>query len=147
MNLEFEWDERKNEYNIELSLRGGQIKMNEMRTYTIDKLPIDKTNWAKVAKLSDQEIEKAARVDKDIRPITKKQLAKFKRVHSLKASDIKRIREKLCMSQAIFAAYFGISTRTLQEWEQGRRHPEGPACILLAVINYAPQAVERALMQ
>lgn len=120
--------------------------MKEKRIYTIDKLPTDKTDWAKVAKLTDKEVEVAARADKDARLITKKQLATFKRVHSLKAADIKNIRSKLQMSQAIFAAYFGISTRTLQEWEQGRRHPEGPACTLLMVINHEPQAVERALM-
>ncbi|MCL5260919.1 MAG: helix-turn-helix domain-containing protein [Gammaproteobacteria bacterium] len=120
--------------------------MKEKRTYTIETLPVDKTDWKKVAKLSDKEINAAARLDKDARPTTKKQLAKFKRVHSLKSTDIKQIREKLNMSQAVFAAYFGISKRTLQEWEQGRRHPEGPACTLLTVINHESQAVERALM-
>jgi len=120
--------------------------MKEKRTYTIDKLPADRTDWAKVAKLSDKKIEAAARLDKDARPSTKTQLVKFKRVHSLKSADIKQIREKLNMTQAVFAAYFGISKRTLQEWEQGRRHPEGPACTLLTVINYESRAVERALM-
>lgn len=121
--------------------------MKEKPTYTINKLPTDKTDWVKVTKLSDKEIGKAARADKDARLITKKQLATFKRINSLKAVDVKQIRKKLCMSQTIFAAYFGISTRTLQEWEQGRRHPEGPACALLMVINYEPRAVERALMR
>ena len=120
--------------------------MKEKHIYQINKLPPDKTDWAKVAKLSDKEIEVAARADKNAHLITKKQLANFKRVHLLKAVDIKRIREKLSMSQMIFAAYFGISTRTLQEWEQGRRHPRGAACALLAVIKHEPQAVGRALM-
>ena len=119
--------------------------MKKIYTCTIDKLPADKTDWAKVAKLSDKEIEKAARSDKDAKLSTKRQLAKFKRVHSLKATDIKHIREKLCMSQITFAAYFGISQRTLQEWEQGRRRPDNSACTLLTVINYEPKAVERAL--
>lgn len=119
--------------------------MKEKHIYTIDKLPTDKTDWAKIAKLSDKKIEASAKADKDARLITKKQLTSFKRVHSLKAADIKSIREKLCMSQTIFAAYFGISTRTLQEWEQGRRQPRGPACTLLAVIDREPKAVERAL--
>jgi putative transcriptional regulator len=120
--------------------------MKEKHIYTIDKLPADRTNWAAVAKLSDKEIETAARLDKDARPTTKRQLAKFKRVNSLKPVEIKQIRKKLNMSQAVFAAYFGISKRTLQEWEQGRRHPEGPACTLLMVINHESRAVERALM-
>ena len=121
--------------------------MKEKRIYTIDNLPTDKTNWMKVAKFSDEKIEQAACSDKDAKLTTKKQLKKFSRVHSLKAVDIKHIREKLNMSQAVFAAYFGISKRTLQEWEQGRRHPEGSACTLLTVIGHEPKAVERALMR
>lgn len=120
--------------------------MKEKCIYTIDKLPADKTDWKKVAKLSDKEIEVAACADVDARLTSEKQLARFKRVDSLKAADIKNIREKLNMSQTVFAAYFGISKRTLQEWEQGRRRPEGPACTLLMVISYDPQVVKRALL-
>ena len=40
---------------------------------------------------------------------------------------------------------FQLSLRTLQEWEQQRRVPEGPAQVLLRVIERDPQAVERAL--
>lgn len=116
-----------------------------MHIYRIDQLPPGKTDWAKVAKLTNKEVEAAARADKDNPPNTKKQLAKFKRVNPLKATDVKHIREKLNVNQKIFAAYFGISVRTLQEWEQGRRQPEGPACTLLIVINYAPQVVKEAL--
>jgi putative transcriptional regulator len=121
--------------------------MKEKPIYTIDTLPVSRTDWSRVAKLSEKEIERAARADKDAQPLTKKQLAAFKRVHSLRAADIKCIREKLHMSQTIFAAYFGISRRTLQEWEQGRRQPAGSACTLLMVINYEPKAVERALIR
>jgi putative transcriptional regulator len=45
--------------------------------------------------------------------------------------DIKRIREKYNLTQEKFAALLGISVRTLRNWEQGRRTPEGPAKILL----------------
>lgn len=51
------------------------------------------------------------------------------------------------MSQEVFAAYFGINKRTLQEWEQGRRYPEGPARTLLTVIRYEPQEMEKALVR
>jgi putative transcriptional regulator len=121
--------------------------MKKIRIYKIDQLPPGKTDWAKVAKLSNKEVEAAARADKDAPLSTKKQLAKFKRVNPLKAADIKHIREQLNVSQKIFAAYFGISERTLQEWEQGRRHPEGPACTLLLVISHNPQAVKKALQE
>jgi putative transcriptional regulator len=49
------------------------------------------------------------------------------------------------MSQGDFAARFGISPATLRNWEQGRRQPEGPARVLLAIIDREPQAVQRAL--
>ncbi len=44
-----------------------------------------------------------------------------------------------------FDALFGVSLGTVRNWEQGRRHPEGPARALLAVINKAPKAVMDAL--
>jgi putative transcriptional regulator len=121
--------------------------MNAIRTYTLETLPPDKTNWARVRKLTEKQINAAARSDKDNPLSTKKQLAKFKRVHPIDATEIKRIREKLHLSQAVFASYFQISERTLQEWEQGRRRPTGAACTLLAIIKNDPHAVAKALMQ
>lgn len=120
--------------------------MKDLHTYKIGNLPPGKTDWNRIVQLSDKEIEAAARSDKDIGITTKKQLTKFKRVNLLQADDIKQIRKKLHMTQVIFAAYFGISARTLQEWEQGRRKPEGSARTLLTIINREPKAVERALM-
>jgi putative transcriptional regulator len=45
------------------------------------------------------------------------------------------------VSQAKFAALLGISVRTLQNWEQGRRHPHGPARVLLRVAARHPGAI------
>lgn len=45
-------------------------------------------------------------------------------------SDVKMIREHLLLSQSAFAALMGVSIKTLQEWEQGRRKPSGPASAL-----------------
>lgn len=59
--------------------------------------------------------------------------------------DITILREKLGLSQDRFAALFGLSPRTLRNWEQGVRHPEGPARVLLQVIDREPEAVMRAL--
>lgn len=62
--------------------------------------------------------------------------------------DIKTIRnEKLHMSQDKFAAMLGVSVRTLQEWEQGRRKPSGAAKSLLKVASFAPEVVLKALSQ
>ena len=59
--------------------------------------------------------------------------------------DIKAIRRRLELSQPEFAAMIGVSVATLRNWEQGRRHPEGPARALLKVAAVNPEAVLRAL--
>ncbi|MEJ1336565.1 MAG: helix-turn-helix domain-containing protein [Candidatus Sedimenticola sp. (ex Thyasira tokunagai)] len=46
-------------------------------------------------------------------------------------SPAKEVREKLNLSQSVFASFMGVSVRTLQDWEQGRRNPQGPAKALL----------------
>jgi putative transcriptional regulator len=51
------------------------------------------------------------------------------------------------MSQSQFAAYIGVSVRTIQEWEQGRVVPSGAARAFLTVIDREPEAVRRALVQ
>ncbi len=55
--------------------------------------------------------------------------------------DIARIREKTGLSQARFAQLLGVSVRTLQDWEQGRRAPSGAARTLLMVAARNPQAL------
>ena len=67
------------------------------------------------------------------------------RIHVPSQIDVQAIRKRLRLSQAEFSARFGIPPGTLRDWEQGRRVPEGPARILLKVIENDPKAVERAL--
>jgi putative transcriptional regulator len=55
--------------------------------------------------------------------------------------DIKRIRAGFNLTQEQFAAMLGISIKTLQNWEQGRRVPEGPAMVLLQIADKHPEAV------
>lgn len=59
----------------------------------------------------------------------------------LDAPDVKEIRESFSLSQSEFAAMLGISVKTLQNWEQGRRTPPGPARVLLQVAERHPDAV------
>lgn len=61
--------------------------------------------------------------------------------------DPKLIREKLGLSQTKFAKLLGISVSTLQNWEQGRRKPEGPAKVLLNVAAKYPEAVFKTVFQ
>jgi putative transcriptional regulator len=51
------------------------------------------------------------------------------------------IREKLNLSQSAFAMLMGVSVRTIQDWEQGRRTPQGPARALLRVAEQHPEAL------
>lgn len=67
------------------------------------------------------------------------------RVTKIEAPEIAGIREKLHMTQERFAMMIGVSPRTLQNWEQGRRHPVGPAQALLCVAAKNPAAVKKAL--
>ena len=55
--------------------------------------------------------------------------------------EVREIRQQYALTQEDFSRLFGISVRTLQQWEQGNRHPQGPAKILLSVIAKNPQAV------
>ena len=55
--------------------------------------------------------------------------------------DVQRIRATCRLSQKEFASMLGISKGTLQNWEQGRRQPQGPARVLLQVAAKHPEAV------
>ncbi|RLC97684.1 MAG: transcriptional regulator [Chloroflexi bacterium] len=67
------------------------------------------------------------------------------RVFEFSPLDIKAIRERLNKSQREFALMIGVSVSTLQNWEQGRRKPKGPARALLTVAAKNPRAVMEAL--
>jgi putative transcriptional regulator len=55
--------------------------------------------------------------------------------------DVASIRAKTGLSQARFAVLLGVSVRTLQDWEQGRRAPSGAARTLLMVADRSPRAL------
>jgi putative transcriptional regulator len=54
-------------------------------------------------------------------------------------SPAKSIRNKLKLSQSAFAGLMGVSSRTIQDWEQGRRSPQGPAKSLLRIAEQHPE--------
>ena len=60
-------------------------------------------------------------------------------------TDIRAIRAATGLSQAEFARSIGVKKATLLNWEQGRRRPEGPARVLLALIAKEPGIVGRVL--
>ncbi len=59
--------------------------------------------------------------------------------------DVRKVRLKMGLSQAQFAAKFGFPPATLRNWEQGRSHPDASTRVLLAVIAKHPEAVEDVL--
>lgn len=63
------------------------------------------------------------------------------------AVDVKAIRRRLGLHQAQFAAQFGFAPVSVRNWEWGRRIPDGPARILLALIGKYPDVVERVLRE
>ena len=63
----------------------------------------------------------------------------------LEEVDVKAVRERTRLSQADFAAAIRVSVRTVQNWEQQRRAPTGPAVALLKVMAQAPDLVIQAL--
>jgi putative transcriptional regulator len=65
--------------------------------------------------------------------------------HRIEPVDVKAIRAQVGMSQAEFAAAFGISLGTLRHWERGDRQPHGPARVLFTVFAKQPKAVLKAL--
>ena len=70
---------------------------------------------------------------------------KASRITEWAPMDVKAIRRRLRKSQAEFARMIGVSVATLQNWEQGRRRPEGPARALLKVAADNPELVSAAL--
>lgn len=67
------------------------------------------------------------------------------RVFDIPEPDVKAIREGIGFSQSKFAHLIGVNIRTLQNWEQGHRHPTGPAKVLLKLVQADPKSVVKNL--
>lgn len=67
------------------------------------------------------------------------------RSHIPESFDVAAIRQRTGLSQAAFSARVGVKLPTLRNWEQGRRAPEGPARVLLAMLDRNPNVVEETL--
>jgi putative transcriptional regulator len=67
------------------------------------------------------------------------------RIFRVEVTQTTEARQKLGLSQADFAAMPGVSVRTLQDWEHGRREPSGAAKALLKVVVAAPKTVLKVL--
>ena len=100
----------------------------------------DRTDWARLEAMTEEEIEANALSDPDNPPLTDEELARMRRV-----PDPRRIRERLKLTQEQFAEKFEIPLGTLRDWEQGVSLPDRAARTLLRVIEQDPEAVINAL--
>ena len=71
--------------------------------------------------------------------------AKPSRRFEVKPPNVRRIRRRLAASQSRFASMIGVSINTIQNWEQGRCTPTGPARILLVVADRNPDLLIKTL--
>ena len=63
----------------------------------------------------------------------------------IRSSGIRVIRERTSLSQSEFVHLIGVSVKTLQNWEQDRRRPTGPAATLLRIIEHDPALAVKAI--
>ena len=70
---------------------------------------------------------------------------KASRRFAVQAAGVRAIREGTSLSQSEFAELIGVSVKTLQNWEQDRRRPTGPAAALLRIIAHEPKLAIRAI--
>ena len=99
-----------------------------------------RTDWRAFDAMSEEQRHRAALSDRDAAPATKAQLARARRVPSVRA-----LRQKLNLTQEQFASRFHLPLGTVRDWEQGAHRPDKAAQILLTVIARDPDAVTRAL--
>jgi putative transcriptional regulator len=92
--------------------------------------------------MTDEDVLAAALSDPDAQPLDSEALAKMRRV-----SPVKRLRQRLAMTQAEFAEAFRLPISTLRDWEQHRSTPDAPARALLRAIEQEPETMRRLLSQ
>ena len=102
--------------------------------------PPDRTDWAALRAMTEEEINAAALSDPDNPPRTPGREKHLKRV-----PQVKVMRRALHLTQEEFAVRFRIPLGTLRDWEQGKTEPDQAARAYLTVIARNPKAVIEAL--
>lgn len=127
--------------SADLGSQGEQAGATHMATVKVTPEMIDRavgeTDWAALDGLTDGEIVARAADDPDAAPVlTAAETA---------AAMVRTVRRQLGISQAAFAARYHILIGTLRDWEQARKHPDGPALAYLRVIAKEPAMTAKAL--
>jgi putative transcriptional regulator len=108
------------------------MKKESITRFNLDPKKPPKSDWRAFDAMTDEERHQAALSDSDAPPATDAQLARARRVPTVRA-----LRKKLNLTQEEFAERFHLPLGTVRDWEQG-------AQVLLAVIAKDPDAVARA---
>ncbi len=98
-------------------------------------------DWDALDALSDADIDRQIGDNPDAARVAVKGELRAAPVVGPDDPDVHAIRARLGLSQAKFAAAFGVSVGTVRNWEQYRSRPHGPARVLLRVIERHPRAV------
>ena len=116
------------------------MKKGSITRFKLDPKRPPKTDWRAFDAMSEEERHQAALSDPDSPPATAAQLARARRVPTVRS-----VRKKLNMTQEQFAERFHLPLGTVRDWEQGAHRPDKAAQVLLTVIAKDPDAVARAL--
>ena len=124
------------------------VKVRRLRDGTVvEELPDgttrpieDRTDWARLEAMTEEEIEANALSDPDNPPLTIEELNRMRPV-----PQPRRIRDRLGLTQEQFAEQFEIPLGTLRDWEQRVSEPDRSARTLLRIIEQDPEAVVKAL--
>jgi putative transcriptional regulator len=101
-----------------------------------------RTDWQRIATMTEEEIEANAETDQDNPPLTTEELARLR-----PTPNPREIRRRLHLTQEQFSIQFHLPLGTVRDWEQGKKQPDSAARTLLRVIEKDPEAVIQALKQ
>jgi putative transcriptional regulator len=105
------------------------------------------TDWDAVNALTNEQILAAALADPDAQPIPEGSEEELAKRGLTKVVNVKRLRERLGLTQEQFAARYRIPVGTLRDWEQRRKFPDAPARAYLTVIANDPNVVASLLRE
>jgi putative transcriptional regulator len=116
------------------------MKKGNTTKFKLNPKGLPKADWHAFDAMSEEERHQAAVHDPDCPPATTAQLARARRVPSIRA-----LRKKLNLTQQQFSVRFHLPLGTIRDWEQGTHRPDKAAQVLLTIIAKDPDAVARAL--
>jgi putative transcriptional regulator len=102
-------------------------------------------NWSRVDAMTDRDLARQVAANPDAAPDITAALREGSMQRPIKPEEIKAVRRKTGLSQALFAARLRLNVATIRNWEQGRTHPDAAAVTLLTIIDREPKMVMQTL--